>query len=323
MPSIKNSSKPYDSLRINTTITNKNLRPSSGSDAASTIPPAPNMTKSSGSNIYFPSVPDDVFRSNMITTKNGGLIMMFQSSDMMSQGNITVWDDSSRDLWNHSKGAEEFKVRTKDFDFSKKSTATSTGSDSGPSRRKKVYKVYVTFRCNKYMSNIKMNYAINGSDTFRTDSSGTFQDTTYYTNATGFDSYNAGTSSDDWITVGLKPSSSVNNIFSFALQFSCANAGHVGAIVAHTASNKITLVSSASAVTDYYVGMPVFFYKGPGYGQIRHVIAYNGTTKIATLDAALASGSVEPGSTLYDIGFIPSSFQINDISIIYREKSVK
>jgi hypothetical protein len=171
------------------------------------------------------------------------------------------------------------------------------------------------------MSGIKVNYATNGSTNFPTDSTGSFQDTTYYNDTTGFDAYNAGSSSNEWITVGLKPSSSINNVYSFALQFSYANAGHVGAIVAQTASNKIQLKGSASGTNDIYNGMPIFFYSGTGYGQIRKITGYNGTTKVATLNSAL--NTAVDTSTLYDLGYIHSSFEINDISIIYREKSVK
>lgn len=320
MASNNESNKLYGSLNVGQVIADKSKKPNTGSQAASTIPPAPNATSSSsgGPEENYPVLPSSVFRTNMITTKNKGLILASQTTDSMNQANITVWDDSSRDLWNHDKSALEFKLRTKDFDFSKKATNTSTNSNSGPSRRKKIYKVYVTFRCNKYMSNVKMNYATNGSNIFLNNN---FSDTTYYTNAKGFDSYNAGTTSNDWITVALKPTVSVNNVYSFALQFSFANAGHIGAVVAQAASNKVTLKSSASLITDFYIGMPIFFYSGAGYGQIRYIIAYNGSTKIATLNSALAT-SVNT-STLYDVGFIPSSFQINDISIIYREKSVK
>ena len=320
MASNKSSSKPFTALRLNEEISDKLLVPRSGSDGATTIPGTPFIQDG----LFYPEESGNVYRSNMVNTSNGGLIMMTQYSDMTNLGNITVWDDSSRDLWTFDKTAEKFKLRTKDFDFSKKATVTSTGSDSGPSRRKKVYKVYVTFRCNKRSSGVKLNYATNGSDTFPTDSSGTFQDTTYYTNAKGFDSYNAGTSSDDWITVALKPSSSINNIYSFALQFSFASPGHISELSATSAigATEITLNGArASSANDYYNGMTIFFYKGPGYGQIRTITDYVGSSRVATLSSAL---TLEVNtSTNYDVGGIPSSFQINDISIIYREKNVK
>lgn len=309
MASNQTSAKPFNQLQLNAEISNKTTIPSTGADAATTIPGQPFTEETS----------ENVFRSNMVNTSNGGLIMMTQFSNLMNAGNITVWDDSSRDLWNFDNSAEKFKLRTKDFDFSKEATVTSTGSDSGPSRRKKVYKVYVTFRCDKRMSGIKLNYAENGEESFTK----TFKDATYYTNTKGFDAYNEGTSSDDWITVALKPSVSINNIYSFALQFSFANAGHTNNLAATSAigSNTVTLAASSSGVINFYKGMPIFFYSGSGYGQIRTITAYNNDTKVATLNSVLTL-KVNVG-TKYDVGFIPSSFQINDISIIYREKNIK
>ena len=310
------SSKPFDSFRLNVPFQDSFLIPNSGADAASTIPGEPLIVMTSGSNENLPVEANNMFRSNMIMSRNGGLIMYTSTDQTSALGDISVWDDSPRDLWNHTKAAEKFKIRTKDFDFS--------GSPvSGPSIRKKVYKIYVTFKCNKYMSGIKVNYATNGSNTFPTDSSGSFQDTTYYSNAKGFDSYNAGTMSDDSITVGLKPSSSINNVYSIALQFSHANAGHVGKLAASDAvgDSTITLSTNASGTNDYYNGMPIFFYGGNGYGQIRTITNYIGATRVATLSSALTI-AVDT-STLYDIGYIHSSFQINDIAIVYREKAVK
>ena len=62
------------------------------------------------------------------------------------------------------------------------------------------------------------------------------------------------------------------------------------------ASTTITLDSSASSITNYYVDLAIIITSGTGEGQIRTITAYNGTTKVATVDAAWttnpASGSV-------------------------------
>ena len=312
------SSKPFDSFRLNIPFQDSFLIPNSGADAASTIPGEPLIVMSSGDNENLPVEANNMFRSNMIMSRNGGLIMYTSTDQTSALGDISVWDDSSRDLWNHTKAAEKFKIRTKDFDFSG-TLNSKQGIVSGPSVRKKVYKIYVTFKCGQYMSGVKVNYATNGSNSF----TGTFQDTTYYSNAKGFDAYNAGTSSSQWITVGLKPSASINNVFSIALQFSYANAGALGKLNAVSAAgaNTITLASSASSTDDYYNGMPIFFYSGSGQGQIRKINDYVGSSRVATLSSILTIGVNT--STVYDLGYIHSSFQINDISIVYREKSIK
>ena len=308
------SSKPFNLIRLNVPITDAFTIPHTGSDAASTIPGQPLVLQSTGDDANVPVEPANIFRSNMIVSKNGGLIMLSQTDQALNLGNISVWDDSARDVWNHTKAAEKFKLRTKDFDLTR--TSTTTNTYSGPSRRKKIYKIYVTFKCQSYVSGIKVNYATNGSNNF----TGTFQDTTYYSNAKGFDAYNAGTSSSQWITVGLKPTSSINNVYSIALQFSYANAGQTQKIASQPSSTEITLTGSLST-DDYYNGMPIFFYSGPGQGQIRRVIDYVGSSKVATLNSALSANVTT--STAYDLGYIHSSFQINDISIVYREKSIK
>tara|TARA_R100000951_G_scaffold31974_1_gene27305 strand:- start:14419 stop:15366 length:948 start_codon:yes stop_codon:yes gene_type:complete len=315
MASNDESSKPFTLLRLNVPITNTFTVPQTGSDAASTIPGEPLVLMSGGADDNLPVESDNMFRSNMIMSRNGGLIMYTSTDQAASLGNISVWDDSPRDLWNHTKAAEKFKIRTKDFDFTR--TVTGTSTYSGPSRRKKIYKIYVTFKCQSYMSGIKVNYAINGSNSF----TGNFSNTTYYSGATGFDAYNSGSPSNDWITVGLKPTSSINNVFSMALQFTHADAGHIGKVVSFPETNKVQLKSGTSDVDDFYNGMPIFFYSGPGQGQIRKIISYDGSSKVATLNSALSTSVTT--STAYDLGYIHSSFQINDISIVYREKSVK
>ena len=243
----------------------------------------------------------------MVNTRNHGLIMATQTGLLQDTPYITVWDDEARNLWNWTQASESFKITTKDIDF------------GDPSRRKKIYKIYVTFRCNKLISGVRVKYATNGKTTF----AGTFADTTYYTNSKGLDSYNAGDVSEEWITVELTPSSSVNNIYSFALQFDFAGAGRVNRLNAESniGQSTITLDSSASSTTDYYTGMPIYFFRGDGAGLSRKITAYNGTTKVATI-APILTQSVDH-STFYDVGFIPASFQINDISIVYREKGIK
>ena len=55
--------------------------------------------------------------------------------------------------------------------------------------------------------------------------------------------------------------------------------------------------------------------------HIRKINDYVGSSRVATLSSILTIGVNT--STVYDLGYIHSSFQINDISIVYREKSIK
>jgi hypothetical protein len=51
-------------------------------------------------------------------------------------------------------------------------------------------------------------------------------------------------------------------------------------------ASTITLNASASSITDYYVGLAIAITASTGAGQVRTITAYNGTTKVATVDSA-------------------------------------
>lgn len=65
------------------------------------------------------------------------------------------------------------------------------------------------------------------------------------------------------------------------------------------ASSSITLRAAASSVTDFYKNMTVHTTGGTGSGQDRVVTAYNGTTKVATVDSAW--GTNPNNTTTYDV----------------------
>ena len=256
---------------------------------------------------FYPETEGDIYRSNMVITNNRSLVMMTNSSFFPSHGAITRWYDNSQPLTNFAKAAEHFKIKTKDIDF------------DNISIRKKVHKVYVTFKAGGYMSGIIVKYATNGSTTF----DGTFSNTTYYSNTTGFDSYNSGSPSSDWITVALKPSSSINNVHSMQLEFSFANAGRTNALQAVTDANTVTLDSSASGTASHYIGMPLYLYNSSTNPDIVTVTAYNSTSKVIDVTPNFTDHTSITSNTFYDVGFIPKEFAINDISIVYRDKPAK
>ena len=266
----------------------------------------------------------DIFRTNMVTTKDKKLIMVSNTTLSPTSMTVNVWEDTSKDLWSWSGASYQFNIQTKDIDF------------GDVSRRKKVYKVYITFKAGGYMSGVIVKYATNGSNTFN----GTFESTTYYDSSKGLDSFNSSqaNSSSDWITVALKPTStvSINNIHSMQLKFEYAKAGRSNQVASSytIASNTIGLDSNANATGDYYNGMPMVIWSGAGSGYIYRVIDYNESTKVVTIDSAIDGiltveepvdklGADVDTSSLFDIGYIPKEFEINDINIVYREKPIK
>ena len=266
----------------------------------------PTPPRSVDDDSYYPVLSDDLYRSNMVTTNNRSLIMMTNTSMYPAHGQLTKWYDNPHPLWNFAKSAEHFKIKTKDIDFDNISV------------RKKVHKIYVSFKAGGYMSGVIVKYATNGSTTF----SGTFADTTYYSNTKGFDSYNAGSSTSDWITVALKPSSSINNVYSIQLEFSFANAGRLGKVASTIDENTFKSDSASSSDADYYNGMPLYFFTDSSNPIIFTVTDYTVPNNYITVSPDFTDESTIVDK-YFDVGFIPKEFAINDISIVYREKPVK
>tara|TARA_R100000697_G_C5464883_1_gene200627 strand:+ start:3082 stop:3912 length:831 start_codon:yes stop_codon:yes gene_type:complete len=271
-----------------------------------------------------------IYRTNMVSTKDKKLVVAHNNDLMPSRGNFNQWNDSSQNLYQWNGAANSFNIQTKDIDF------------GNPSRRKKIYKVYVTFKAGGYTSGVIAKYATNGSNTFtegfdntlikgQTDSSFTL-----YSNTKGFDSFSGSqaNSTDDWITVALKPTNSINNVFSFQLKFEFANAGRANFALKDSqinSDNHLELDASASSSNDTYNGQPIYIFAGPGFGLQRRVNDYIGTSRQCNLDSVDdgledtddTNGVILSTNSYYDVGFIPKEFAINDITIIYREKNIR
>ena len=139
---------------------------------------------------------DAVAQTNFVTDWNGDLIHAHTSDT----GTVEKWDDTSATT-------STISFKTKDIDFGE------------PSVRKKVYKVYVSYKGDG--TAITINYTTNGdNDTysgqfFRCNADGST------TGATTSDTplYQASVGTDDWINAELKPTASITNIKSFQLKF--------------------------------------------------------------------------------------------------------
>ena len=146
--------------------------------------------------------------SNFINDENGDMLYYSKASNAIYKWNDSPTTNTAGSIY------DNFYFITKDFDF------------GNPAVRKKIYKVYVTFQsyddsngsiafasATAAHSNIKVYYAINGNLNSWTQ---------FSTDSTNYDTTNGlsdGASSKEWITAELKPSSSINNIYSFALKF--------------------------------------------------------------------------------------------------------
>ena len=134
--------------------------------------------------------------TNFVTDWNGDLVYAHTTD----QGTFVKWDDASATT-------STISFKTKDIDFGE------------PSVRKKVYKVYVSYKGDGRA--VTINYTTNGdNDTydgqfFRCNADGSSTKAT----ASNVPLYQGSVGTDDWINAELKPTTSINNIKSFQLKF--------------------------------------------------------------------------------------------------------
>jgi len=155
----------------------------------------------------------DAARTNLITDWNGDLIFAHTTD----QGTVVKWDDAA--------DASAFvDIKTKDIDFGE------------PAVRKKIYKVYITYRGNA--TNVQVHYGVNGLaptltfNTINSDGSSTGSGSLAKCMPVNADV-------DDWLKAELKPSASINNINSFRLKLSGDGSN---AIAADFEINDISIV---------------------------------------------------------------------------------
>jgi hypothetical protein len=158
---------------------------------------------------------DDTFTSanltNFITDWNGDLVHAHTNGTMLK------WDDAS-------DTSTKINLMTKDIDFGQ------------PSVRKKIYKVYLTYRGDA--THVQVHYGVDGL---------TPASTFFVTNADGTTTGSGATAkciahdvdTDDWVKAELKPGASINNISSFRLKISGDGAN---AIAADFEINDISIV---------------------------------------------------------------------------------
>ena len=127
----------------------------------------------------------DAVKTNFVHDKFGQLIYIQDTKK------VHVWNDNST-------SSDSFEVITKDIDFGE------------PGRRKKIYKVLVTYDSGNATSNVQVDYDVDGGTTFPYD----------FADGTNFASTELATA-NGWKVAELKPdvSSESNNIKSFRLRF--------------------------------------------------------------------------------------------------------
>ena len=254
------------------------------------------------------------------------LIYGFTHSINATTTRFYEWSNDSKGPRSDIEGVPGYDTYwiSKDFDF------------GSPSIRKKIYKVYVTYRCTGH-SGIKMKYATNGGGSFYGVLSSGFQDfssskSTNYNvesfstagTATGFQD-----SDGDWAVAEIKPSSSISNVYSIQLSFDRIIAD-TGNATDHSATTSLALKAGSSSTDSIYNNYNIMISAGTGRYNVKKITAYDATggaaEKLVTWSGALTDygyGNTGDDDSDYVLGNPPDDFEINDITIIYRTKPIK
>ena len=260
------------------------------------------------------------YYTNFINDKKGNLVLGYADAGTPTEINFYQWDSNagegqSTNLTNMWK--------SKDIDL------------ASPSINKKIYKVYVTYKCTGH-SGIQMKYATNGSGSF----SGTFsssKSTNYDADSFTTNGTSTGFKNTDgaWAVAELRPSSSINNIKSIQFSFDHIYI-HQGTAQTGGGTSSIKLASSGVVATaGAYDDYNIYIYAGPARYNTRIIEnGTNGTTyspdgssRVATVLSSFTDkgygNDANSTSTKYILGAIATDFEINDITVIYRPKRVK
>ena len=135
-------------------------------------------------------------KTNFVNDWNGDLVHINDEDS----GSVFKWDDAA-------DTSATLSLVTKDIDFGQ------------PAQRKKIYKVYVSYKGDG--TGVTINYGVNGdNDThagqfFRCNANGSTTGAT----VSNVPLHQASVGTDDWINAELKPTTSINNIYSFQIKF--------------------------------------------------------------------------------------------------------
>ena len=260
----------------------------------------------------------DNYYTNIINDSDGNMIVGYVDANANTELNFFQWSSDASEGQSSSSESDVLWA-SKDIDF------------GSPSLNKKIYKVYVTYRCTGH-SGIQMKFnaplASGGvQDGFSFDSakSTNYDVEAFSTNGThtGFQDSNG-----VWTVAELYPSSSVGGTILGTVR-SIQLTLHpilIGSGAALTGGGTSTIKLSTGATTNnLYDDYNVYIWGGPARYNARKIIDY-ADTKIATVNTFTDKGygnDANSTDVIYILGAVATDFEINDITIIYRTKRVK
>ena len=251
------------------------------------------------------------YYTNMINDSNGDLIIGYVDDASNTELNFYKWNsDDTGHAYNTATPIEIYK--SKDIDF------------GSPGVRKKIYKVYVTYKSTGH-SGVEMKYATDGGTSFSSFSSSkssnyNVESFTGNGTKTGFKD-----SSGAWAVAELKPSSSINNIKSIQLSFNTIPIT-IGVAQSGGSATSILLADGTSPTDGIFNDYNIYVHTGKARYNSRRITNYVGSSETTTLASAMIDKGYDAApdnTTEYLIGSVAADFEINDITIIYRMKRVK
>ena len=267
--------------------------------------------------------------TNIITDSDGNMIVGYVDNAEPTELNFYQWSNSAAE---GGVGALVAGTLWKSKDIDVVGVSSSGSPVPGPAVNKKIYKVYVTYKCTGH-SGVKMTYATDGSGSF----SGTFAANTNY-NAESFttNGTHTGFKNTDgvWTVAELKPSSSINNVKSIQLHLDYI---YIASGTAQTGggTSSIKLAAAASATAGIYNDYNINLYAGNARyntgiienGTNGTTYSPDGSSRVATVLSTFTDrgygNDANSTSTKYILGGLATDFEINDITIIFRPKRVK
>ena len=260
----------------------------------------------------FPFSANANYFTNMINDSDGDLVVGYVDGGSSTKTELNFYTWSNSDTGHQVYPNTSSLWLSKDIDF------------GSPGTRKKVYKVYITYKCSGH-SGVKVEYSTDGGTSLSGFSTST---------STNYSIGSLENTNGAWAVAELKPSSSINNIKSMQLSFL------LNPVTAGTAqsgsSSVIRLASSGPSDTDdAYNDYNIYIYDGAGRYNSRKILDYDGdggetgaahTVTFSTGSTALTDngyGNAADSTSKYVVGSFDPDFEINDITIVYRAKRIK
>lgn len=252
----------------------------------------------------------DSYLSNMITDFNGNIIVY---NGFASDDDHATDAGSQMYKWSSSPQASSyFNMVTKDIDFEE------------PSIKKKMYKVYITYKCTSAASNVLVQYSVDGSKVFKQFATTRTEDMSTDFTTGGVTYAKLDGSKTVWTLAELRPltSTEANNFRSVQLKISgdrgCTSATFTVAGSSYSAGT-VTLTGGTGSGASATITVD-------GSGLITGVTDFTPSSGTGySLGDILTVGGGDGAGRIQVTGLttVPSDFEINDISIVYRGKRVK